>query len=275
MNSVTSPGKNSTVFMTPEMAAEILESCNHRNRRVSNELVNRISRDIKNDRWIYNGQPIIFDDEGQLIDGQHRLFAIAKSGKTVETLLVSGIQDKKAFHTIDHGKPRSLSCNLSADKVSNSTTVASVARMFYSIYRCNDLSKFKLYTHAFSNLELYEFLEEVPCIHEAAKMAGQTRTFCTSSVMGTALTVFMILDEVSARKFHYLLTEEEYPYRDHPIKKLRSKLMQVKMVTGKKLNRLETLALIFKTWNYWHKGKTVKTLSWNASSTFPIPLGWG
>ncbi|WP_257264502.1 ParB/RepB/Spo0J family partition protein [Endozoicomonas sp. ONNA2] len=119
MNSVTHSDQSTRLLMTPEMAENILEERNGRNRKISKELVRRISRDIKNDRWIFNGQPIIFDDEGHLIDGQHRLTAIARSGKAVETLVVSGIEDKKAFHTIDHGKPRTFGCNLSADKISN------------------------------------------------------------------------------------------------------------------------------------------------------------
>lgn len=274
MSSVINRSEYTRVFMTPEMASEILETRNKRNRTISKELVNRISRAIKNDQWIYNGQPIIFDNNGLLIDGQHRLTAIAKSGAAVELLLVNDVNDKKAFRTIDECKPRSFSCNLSADDVSNSTAVAAVSKLFYAIYRCKDLSQFKLYTHAFSNIELFEFLEQVPFIHEAAKMAGKSREFCTVSLMGAALTVFMLIDESKAREFHYIFCEEEYPYRDHPIKRLKGKLIKGNMRTGKKLKKLEKLALIFKAWSYWQQGRVVKNLSWNEKGEFPVPLGW-
>mgnify|MGYP007026935052 CR=1 FL=1 len=80
------------VFVTPEMASEWLEA-NRVNRRVRSRAVDRITRDIKRGRWIYNGQSIVFSKTWRLLDGQHRLMAIVAAGVAVEAAVATGVED--------------------------------------------------------------------------------------------------------------------------------------------------------------------------------------
>ena len=64
--------------------------------------------------WKINGECVVFDTEGMLIDGQHRLHAIAQLGRAVPVLVIHGV-DPHAFTTFDQGKKRSGSDVLSTD----------------------------------------------------------------------------------------------------------------------------------------------------------------
>jgi hypothetical protein len=98
---------------TPTWAAEVLGQCNTRNRKLSSAW-NRLRSAIVRGAWRINGECIVFDTEGVLIDGQHRLHAIAQSGRAVPVLVIYGI-DPDSFTTFDQGKKRSGSDVLSTE----------------------------------------------------------------------------------------------------------------------------------------------------------------
>lgn len=94
--------------INPEKAQEYLDLNTENNRRVSPSTVDRYAQDMKDGRWLINGDPIRFTSEGKLIDGQHRLQAIVKSQSTIKTLVVKGLS-VESMQTIDLGKKRTLS----------------------------------------------------------------------------------------------------------------------------------------------------------------------
>lgn len=106
-----------------ELALKYLES-NKNNRKIVRSNVEFIKNEINNDRFMMNGQPIIFDDKGFLLDGQHRLVAISETDKEVDILVIRGISSD-SFKTIDTGRVRKSSDVLSIEGVSYSTTIAS------------------------------------------------------------------------------------------------------------------------------------------------------
>lgn len=66
-------------FVSPESAKQLLQQ-NISNRSVNHELVNRYARDMQLGAWKLTHQGILLGYEGAVIDGQHRLMAILKSG---------------------------------------------------------------------------------------------------------------------------------------------------------------------------------------------------
>ena len=70
--------------ITPQMAQEILEKHNPRNRTVSEGTVQSYATDMKNGRWTVTHQGLAFDVNGNLLDGQHRLWACLFSGVPIE-----------------------------------------------------------------------------------------------------------------------------------------------------------------------------------------------
>lgn len=96
---------SSIVEVSPELAKEWLKS-NTFNRKVSPSTVNRYARDMASGQWRLNHQGIAFDGHGVLVDGQHRLEAVAKSGATVRMMVTwgadrVGIDELRVRHAAD------------------------------------------------------------------------------------------------------------------------------------------------------------------------------
>ena len=61
------------VVTTPSIVDSLLDG-NFRNRKLNSGHMKKLSIDIKNGRYVFNGQPVIRDQDGYLRDGQHRHF---------------------------------------------------------------------------------------------------------------------------------------------------------------------------------------------------------
>lgn len=93
----------SVELITPEMAREYLFS-QETNRNINDRRVSDYVLRMARGEWKI-GQPIIFDENGCLIDGQHRLKAIIKHGKPIEFAVIKGVpSDSKSV--IDIGQRR-------------------------------------------------------------------------------------------------------------------------------------------------------------------------
>ena len=60
--------------VTPELAYKYLDTMTV-NRHVSQAKVQQYARDMVADNWLINGSVLCFNAVGELIDGQHRLWA--------------------------------------------------------------------------------------------------------------------------------------------------------------------------------------------------------
>ncbi len=74
----------------PEEAESILATPGARNRPVSLARVIKYAGRMKSGHWRLTGEPVILDQQGRLLDGQHRLRAIIEAGKEVETVVLYG-----------------------------------------------------------------------------------------------------------------------------------------------------------------------------------------
>lgn len=97
---------SSIEVITPKRATEYLDR-NHGNRKLREGVVERYAEDMKNGRWTQCVAPIVFYDNGDIADGQHRLWAIVESGKQQSFYVVRGLP-REAGLNIDTGLGRSL-----------------------------------------------------------------------------------------------------------------------------------------------------------------------
>lgn len=79
--------KTCAIRVSPSLATHILENHNPNNRNKRPKVIKTMVRDIQSGDWNESHhQGIAFDSEGNLVDGQHRLSAIAESGVTLPLL---------------------------------------------------------------------------------------------------------------------------------------------------------------------------------------------
>lgn len=95
----------SMTTITPDMASDLLNK-NTGNRPIKKQHLEFICEEIRCGRWQVNGDAIRIAIDGTLIDGQHRLAAVVRTGISITTMIVSGVE-KSAFETIDSGASRS------------------------------------------------------------------------------------------------------------------------------------------------------------------------
>ena len=121
----------------PQYALEVLEKKNPRNRTLSEGTVQAYATDMKNGRWVTTHQGIAFDENGNLIDGQHRLWAVVFSNCEVEfnvtrDVPMSAIKNGLevfTMDTIDRNRPRTVGQQLQlCHGIVNSNVVASACR---------------------------------------------------------------------------------------------------------------------------------------------------
>lgn len=98
------------VSITPEIAEDMLSRNCDNNRKVRPRHVETLA-DIMRRGLFYglNGQTIVVDKNGTLLDGQHRLLAVVKSGTTQEFLVATVDNGAVAFKTLDGGSGRKVS----------------------------------------------------------------------------------------------------------------------------------------------------------------------
>jgi hypothetical protein len=126
--------KISQVQMSPNEAERILTASQaERQRPLNPARVRNLAGAITSGQWRVTHQGIAFSESGSLIDGQHRLAAIALAGQTVPILVTEGLPDD-AFDAIDTGRTRTPATALTIAGYSNTNVLASAAR-YYLTYQ--------------------------------------------------------------------------------------------------------------------------------------------
>lgn len=92
--------------VTPAMAEQWLNA-NKTNRSMRGGVAEQYANDMRAGRWTQCTAPIAFYDDGDLADGQHRLFAVADSGITQRFVVMRGLAREDGLN-IDTGLGRTV-----------------------------------------------------------------------------------------------------------------------------------------------------------------------
>lgn len=121
--------------ITPAMASEMLEKhlCKENQRKQSQSVVDSYARSMRAGQWVLTHQGIAIDENGELVDGQHRLQAVIAAGVPVQMLVTTGLAaTMKGGHVIDaidRGRERKVGDQLALRHgVTNASLYAAVAR---------------------------------------------------------------------------------------------------------------------------------------------------
>lgn len=268
------------VMVTPQMAQKWLKT-GGKNRAISNSKVKEYADSMKAGKWVLNGEGVLFDSNSKLIDGQHRLSAIILSAITLPLLIIRGIDDPKAFETIDRGKKRTVSDIVGMEGIKRSALTAAVAKRLVAWNKCVDKSSFTLGNEIFQKIADYEILDYIKVNNHniqpfITEMGGTlpVRRCGAGSALIAALIICNETDEVATMLFIEGLKTGANLSMNSPISTLRDRLIDPPERRGVSWET-EVMALTIKSWNKYLHGKSTKTLRWSTDridkEKFPIP----
>lgn len=175
------PAGSVKMLITPEMALEML-TFNTRNRPVTNAKVALYARQMKAGEWHYTRVPIIFSDQGRVIDGQHRLYACIEAENAFPADVAFGAPDD-SFAFIDIGKTRTAGDIFAINGVKNHNAMAAMCRLLHNYANGFGFHGSKV---SASPSELYEFYLSCPSLQESITVCswfGASR-LAAPSIMG-------------------------------------------------------------------------------------------
>lgn len=257
------------ILIAPEMAMRLLEH-NSLNRPLSQAHVERIASQILHGKWRFNGDTIKIAEGGDILDGQHRLWAIIEAKAPVETMVVTGISPD-AFATIDTiRKPRSLGDTVALSGNARHRSTIGAALAWFIRWQTHTLETYKAPKNKIENSDVERALVKNPGIVRAAERAHMLRSIANTSIMTFLFYIVANQDEALAERMMATLADPAGVGLSDPFFKLRTYFISDH---HKRKEALTTIAVAIKAINAASKNQRVNVLSWkqqgNAPEAFP------
>jgi hypothetical protein len=252
--------------ITPEWASKILAEKNGGNRAINEAHVARLAKEIKAGRWKVNGDTICLNGE-RLIDGQHRLAAVVKSGIAIQSFVIDGLPSD-VFDTKDVGKKRSASDTLGVNGEINTRRLAA-ALVLIDRYCTGRMLK----SVEYSNAEIEELLEKHPDVRKSVSMGHAVKLLIVPSVLDACHYLFSRKDQALADEFVDKVLRGAGLEPENPWYLLRERLVS-NSLSKAKLPKTHVMALCIKAWNATRTGAPIKQLRWfdNGANAEQFPL---
>jgi hypothetical protein len=255
-------------LVTPEMAKEYLKA-NTKNRKVDRFRVNHYAHLLKSGQFMSNGDTIRFDWNGVLIDGQHRLMAIAKTGIAATFIVVKGL-NPETFKTIDMGKLRSNSDIFAIEGIKNSTNISSgIGRYLKLMKGMNGSRRANAVEDSITITDIVEEYNKNPeAWQNLYSYAIKTSKEAHASISPAAIIAYTsyFSAKTTSEKANDFFTD--YVNNKGIAGMLYQKLIFNK-ISKKKLTTSEIHGLIMKAFYYYAKNKEVKILRVTTDEDLP------
>lgn len=251
------------VRISPAVATEWLETRGD-NRKVMQSVVDTYARDMKEERWLFNGAPIQFDEEGKLLNGQHRLWAVIESGCTIEAIIQWGIP-RAAQATIDAGAKWQSKDILYMMGEKNTALLQATLKWIY-----RDETGRILSAGGVSNSKTLEILERHPNVRRSVDFMSSLKPPLYPSVSAFLHYKISAADPEKADIFFKRLTDGVELSETNPVYRLRERLGW----GGKeRIQQVDAMALAIIAWNAYRAGRSIQALIWrkNGPAASPFP----
>ena len=270
------------ILVTPEMAAEMLKK-NCANRQISDNVVLYYAEQMKSGQWLSSPQTISFTEEGELIDGQHRLTALIRANVNIYFNVAINVPFEN-FKVLDNGRKRTLGDVMHMEKIPSAKKVASIITSYYALKKgwvsragfssstnSSPMAKSDLGLTNQTAIDIYNKNPEL--WHEITKVSEQCysrlRIF-TGSQIG-AIAAFLILEKIHQKHIVFSFLKQLFfneNVENKSIYYLREKLINSTVGNVKLVSAVKLIYLI-KCWNAFVKGKEIKNYQFNQNDTRP------
>jgi hypothetical protein len=230
-------------------------------RHLSEKRVAKFANAMLAGQWQLTHQAIAIDGQGVLIDGQHRLAAVVRSG-TKQDFLVAYESEPATFDVIDTGQARTASDTLAIAGYTNVNVLSAAARMLLS-YDDIKGTKNSLGSAAtkYTSADILNFLESprgetlMACVSEGSALAGVFGRYGAKTWLTAAVVVLMESDvhKDIAKEFLTKLRTGEMLAAGSPILAMRRWLMSDGGWVSNNHSQRNTIgiAVFIKTLNQW------------------------
>jgi hypothetical protein len=241
--------------INPEVAKSYLAKSG-KNRHITKDHLDGLVRDMKNDQWVFNGDPIRFNGD-KLIDGQHRLTALIQSGKTFDFVVVRELP-REAFDTIDIGKKRTTADYLSIAGESYSHLLAPAARYYLAYKRYQNLNTKEPITNA-DKLNIIRATPQLASYVHGYASSGRLPIKVSVSLLAALHLLFWEKNRAAADEFmEGFIRGSDLANRD-PRLPARNWIIRKPPLRGGPYIpwRIAIGNLIIRAWNAWRSGETL------------------
>jgi len=242
--------------ITPEIAAKLVEA-SPLNRPPRQKQVAKIARSMAAGKFYFNGEPVILDDKGALIDGQHRCRACIAAGAPFETLLIRGIRSD-AFYTFDQNSIRNAADTLAIRGVDNAKAVAALVRLI-AAWRVG-YGPWVPALHMSDNFETADVEASVPTVQEHVVVGRAVYTVLGGSAAFYGFMHWLLShkSQSDADAFFVMLTTGENLHIGHPILTLRNAMLSQKKSRAKSNVTADYYAGFVNAWNAFRGGRDLR-----------------
>lgn len=260
--------------VTPAIARQVLEH-NAVNRPLSRATVAYYAMQMKRGQWRMNGETVSISDQGNLMNGQHRLNAVILAGTAVAFLVVRGV-DEATFPSFDGGKNRSVSDVLNLAQVKNATHISSMLQKRQSLLLGQQMvggsrgaARGNVQARKLSRQDYLDVYESAPALFTEISNKGQSlyarlRLFSRSEV--SAVMCYLHIDRGHALAKVYGFFDALFGDGDHECKSiglLRASILRDIAATRSMTGEYK-FQLLVKAWNDYAAGfNGRKQLRWS------------
>jgi hypothetical protein len=254
------------VTVTRDMAWDWLSQTTMKNRKVYQATVSRYARKMMTGKWEWTGEAIKLDDKGNLLDGQHRLWAFLETKADSAQFLVMYGVPHEAQKLMDTGRNRTPANTLEMEAIPHGTILAPAARLLIE-YEAGHIPGSNQWRVRPDNRETLDLVNTRPDIQASVSHVvshPEYKQFGRPSVLGFTHCVTMGIDPVEAEEFWRCIRDADYSGAGDPVQRLRERLLITRAQAHTRASETVIIAYIFKAWNAHIRGRRMGILSWTS-----------
>ncbi len=251
----------------PKLAKFLLTVRSENQIPVRQKFVLLLAHEMEENQWKdLNGDSIKFDINGKLIDGQHRLLAVIKSGNTIKTFAVFGLPEDYIWSFDTVIKKRRVGDYFFSNHIKNYNAIGSAMTLLWRYDNDFMDSDSSIYPNALEAWELYQNNTEIDDSFIFARKINQLLTIGSSVFLHY---IFARIDRMKANEMFLSLSTGANLEINSPVLILKNKLSYYrKPGTQARLSMKNYLALSIIAWNKYRKGEKISNLRWSGKK-FP------